>query len=163
MILWGNLLTSCRLPSPAALRIEGLCPLMPEETVLMLAALGFNRRTRIFLAGSHIYGGKSRLAVLTTLFPNLVTKENLLSSSEIEPFMNFTSQVRLVLLFPILSTFLDIKNVLMYPLLNIKISYPRFKIWDTFSFLGLSSDMISLIYYYFVTIVSSISLPVLNS
>lgn len=82
-----------KLPSPAALRIEGLCPLMPEETVLMLAALGFNRRTRIFLAGAHIYGGKSRLAVLTTLFPNLVTKEILLSSSEIEPFMNFTSQL----------------------------------------------------------------------
>lgn len=68
---------------------------MPEETVLMLAALGFNRGTHIYLAGSHIYGGKSRLAVLTTLFPNLVTKENLLSSQEIEPFMNFSSQVSL--------------------------------------------------------------------
>ncbi|KAK3021936.1 hypothetical protein RJ639_046135 [Escallonia herrerae] len=82
-----------KLPSPAALKSEGLCPLMPEETVLMLAALGFNRRTRIFLAGAHIYGGKSRMAALTTLFPNLVTKENLLSSSEIQPFMNFSSQL----------------------------------------------------------------------
>ncbi|KAK3016792.1 hypothetical protein RJ639_006058 [Escallonia herrerae] len=82
-----------KLPSPAALKSEGLCPLMPEETVLMLAALGFNRRTRIFLAGAHIYGGQSRMAALTTLFPNLVTKENLLSSSEIQPFMNFSSQL----------------------------------------------------------------------
>ncbi|CAL5410602.1 unnamed protein product [Camellia sinensis] len=82
-----------KLPSPVALRAEGLCPLMPEETVLMLAALGFNRKTRIFLAGAHIYGGKSRLAVLTSLYPNLVTKENLLSSSEIEPFTNFSSQL----------------------------------------------------------------------
>ncbi|KAK4347618.1 hypothetical protein RND71_033957 [Anisodus tanguticus] len=82
-----------KLPSPAALKAEGLCPLMPEETVLMLAALGFNRQTRIYLAGAHIYGGKSRLASLTTLYPNLVTKENLLSSSEIEPFKNFSSQL----------------------------------------------------------------------
>ncbi|XP_027183634.1 O-fucosyltransferase 15-like isoform X4 [Coffea eugenioides] len=82
-----------KLPSTAALREEGLCPLMPEETVLMLAALGFNRKTRIYLAGAHIYGGKSRLTALTTLFPNLVTKENLLSSAEIEPFANFSSQL----------------------------------------------------------------------
>lgn len=68
---------------------------MPEETVLMLAALGFNRRSHIYLAGSHIYGGKSRLNALTTLFPNLVTKEYLLSTSEIEPFANFSSQVNL--------------------------------------------------------------------
>ncbi|PHT90817.1 hypothetical protein T459_05930 [Capsicum annuum] len=81
------------LPSPADLKAEGLCPLMPEETVLMLAALGFNRQTRIYLAGANIYGGNSRLASLTTLYPNLVTKENLLSSSEIEPFKNFSSQL----------------------------------------------------------------------
>ncbi|XP_009613681.1 O-fucosyltransferase 15 [Nicotiana tomentosiformis] len=82
-----------KLPSSAALKAEGLCPLMPEETVLMLAALGFNRQTRIYLAGAHIYGGKSRLASLTTLYPNLVTKESLLSSAEIEPFKNFSSQL----------------------------------------------------------------------
>ncbi|KZV16138.1 hypothetical protein F511_13274 [Dorcoceras hygrometricum] len=82
-----------QLPSPSDLRSEGLCPLMPEETVLMLAALGFNRRSHIYLAGAQIYGGESRLAALTTLFPNLVTKENLLSSAEIEPFANFSSQL----------------------------------------------------------------------
>lgn len=59
----------------------------------MLAALGFHRKSHIFLAGAHIYGGKSRLAALTTLFPNLVTKENLLSPTEIQPFANFSSQV----------------------------------------------------------------------
>ncbi|KAJ8549775.1 hypothetical protein K7X08_033482 [Anisodus acutangulus] len=57
------------------------------------AALGFNRQTCIYLAGAHIYGGKSRLASFSTLYPNLVTKENLLSSSEIEPFKNFSSQL----------------------------------------------------------------------
>lgn len=59
----------------------------------MLAALGFKRKTRVYLAGAHIYGGKSRLAALTNLYPNMVTKENLLSSSEIEPFTNYSSQV----------------------------------------------------------------------
>lgn len=64
----------------------------------MLAALGFSRRTHIYLAGAHIYGGSARLAVLTTLFPNLVTKENLLSSTEMKAFANSSSQVNLALL-----------------------------------------------------------------
>lgn len=59
----------------------------------MLTALGFNRKTHIFLAGAQIYGGPSRLASLTSLYPHLVTKENLLSQSELEPFKNFSSQV----------------------------------------------------------------------
>ena len=59
----------------------------------MLAALGFNRKTHIFLAGAQIYGGPSRLASLTSLYPHLVTKENLLSPAELEPFKNFSSQV----------------------------------------------------------------------
>ncbi|PWA89618.1 GDP-fucose protein O-fucosyltransferase [Artemisia annua] len=82
-----------KIPSSERLKAEGLCPLMPEETVLMLAGLGFKRDTRIFLAGSHIYGGKSRLNALTTLFPNMFTKEDLLSSSEIQPFLNYSSQL----------------------------------------------------------------------
>ncbi|CAH9059198.1 unnamed protein product [Cuscuta europaea] len=82
-----------KLPSPAVLRSEGLCPLMPEETALVLASLGYNRQTRIYLAGAHIYGGKSRLAALTTLYPYLATKESLLSQSEIQPFANFSSQL----------------------------------------------------------------------
>ncbi|KAK8551637.1 hypothetical protein V6N12_040268 [Hibiscus sabdariffa] len=82
-----------KLPSPSMLRSEGLCPLTPEEAVLMLAALGFNRKTQIYVAGAQIYGGTSRLAALSNLYPNLVTKENLLSQTEIEPFMNFSSQL----------------------------------------------------------------------
>ncbi|XP_058081276.1 O-fucosyltransferase 15-like isoform X4 [Magnolia sinica] len=84
---------SSKLPSSALLRSEGKCPLTPEEAVLMLAALGFNRKTLIFLAGAHIYGGKSRMAALTSLYPNFVTKEDLLSSTEIRPFVNFSSQL----------------------------------------------------------------------
>ncbi|XP_014509082.1 uncharacterized protein At1g04910 [Vigna radiata var. radiata] len=82
-----------RLPSPSELRSEGLCPLTPEESILMLAALGFNRKTHIFVAGSNLYGGRSRLVALTSLYPKLVTKENLLSSTELEPFANYSSQL----------------------------------------------------------------------
>lgn len=59
----------------------------------MLAALGFTRKTHIFVAGSNLYGGRSRLVALTSLYPKLVTKENLLSSAELEPFANYSSQV----------------------------------------------------------------------
>ncbi|KAI3680495.1 hypothetical protein L6452_35266 [Arctium lappa] len=88
-----ELKNTTKIPSPETLKADGLCPLMPEEAVLMLAGLGFKRDTRIFLAGAHIYGGKSRLTALTSLFPNMVTKENLLSSSEIKPYLNFSSQL----------------------------------------------------------------------
>lgn len=86
-------MSCCRLPSPADLRSEGLCPLTPEEAVLMLAALGFNRKTRIYVAGAQIYGGSTRLSALNSLYPYLLTKENLLSATELEPFKNFSSQV----------------------------------------------------------------------
>ncbi|KAG7596738.1 GDP-fucose protein O-fucosyltransferase [Arabidopsis suecica] len=79
--------------SADVLRTEGLCPLTPEEAVLMLAALGFNRETRVFVAGANIYGGSKRLAVLTSLYPNLVTKEKLLTETELQPFKNFSSQL----------------------------------------------------------------------
>ncbi|XP_044512342.1 O-fucosyltransferase 15-like isoform X2 [Mangifera indica] len=84
---------TAKLPSPAELRSEGLCPLTPEESVLMLAALGFNRKTHIYVAGAQIYGGAQRLTALNTLYPYLVTKENLLSAAELEPFKNFSSQL----------------------------------------------------------------------
>lgn len=65
----------------------------PEEAILMLAALGFNRKTHIYVAGSNLYGGRSRLVALTSLYPKLVTKENLLSPDELKPFANYSSQV----------------------------------------------------------------------
>lgn len=82
-----------RLPSPADLRKMGRCPLTPEEAALMLSALGYKHGTYIYLAGSQIYGGKSRMLPFTSLYPNLVTKEDLLTPSELAPFRNFSSQV----------------------------------------------------------------------
>lgn len=79
--------------SPEELRISGKCPLTPEEAALMLSALGYKRETYIYLAGSRIYGGLSRLQPFMQLFPNVVTKEDLLSPEELKPFKNFSSQV----------------------------------------------------------------------
>ncbi|KAL3685516.1 hypothetical protein R1sor_003538 [Riccia sorocarpa] len=81
------------LRTAAALREDGKCPLTPEEAVLMLAALGFKRSTRIYLAGSHIYGGEERMAILTNLYPNIVTKRTLLTEEELAPFTNHSSQM----------------------------------------------------------------------
>ena len=79
--------------SPTDLRKMGRCPLTPEEAALVLAGLRFKRETYIYLAGSHIYGGKSRMDPFTRLYPNVITKENLLTPSELAPFRNFSSQV----------------------------------------------------------------------
>lgn len=65
----------------------------PEEAALVLAGLGFKRETYIYLAGSHIYGGNSRMEPFTSLYPNVITKETLLTYNELEPFRNFSSQV----------------------------------------------------------------------
>jgi len=91
MIFRGFLVNS--LISSKELKKKGKCPLTPEEVALVLSALGFGPKTYIFLAGSNIYGGRSRMIPLTKLFPNMVTKEDLLTPSELAPFKNFSNQL----------------------------------------------------------------------
>ncbi|KAF5201063.1 O-fucosyltransferase [Thalictrum thalictroides] len=79
--------------SPEELRRAGRCPLTPEEAGLVLSSLGFKRGTYIYLAGSQLYGENSRMLPFTSLYPNVVTKEDLLTPSELAPFMNFSSQL----------------------------------------------------------------------
>lgn len=54
-------------------RKEGLCPLTPEETALVLKALGIDRNVQIYIAAGEIYGGKRRMESLVAAFPNLVS------------------------------------------------------------------------------------------
>ncbi len=54
-------------------RQEGLCPLTPEETVLVLMGLGYDSSTLIYIAAGEIYGGEQRMAKLHAAFPNLVS------------------------------------------------------------------------------------------
>ncbi|CAD5172394.1 unnamed protein product [Musa acuminata subsp. malaccensis] len=74
-------------------RLDGLCPLTPEETALVLQALGFKRDTLIYIASGGIYGGERRLAALRASYPKIVRKEMLLSADELRPFQNHSTQM----------------------------------------------------------------------
>ncbi|CAN1829163.1 O-fucosyltransferase 39 [Linum perenne] len=64
------------------LRYQGRCPLTPEEIGLVLAALGFDNTTRLYLASHKVYGGEARISTLRTLFPLMEDKKSLASSEE---------------------------------------------------------------------------------
>lgn len=54
-------------------RRDGLCPLTPEETALVLRALGYEKDTQIYIAAGEIYGSDRRMAALYDAFPNVVS------------------------------------------------------------------------------------------
>ncbi|KAG0473695.1 hypothetical protein HPP92_015552 [Vanilla planifolia] len=74
-------------------RKDGLCPLTPEETALVLKALDIDRSTTIYIAAGEIYGGARRMAGLTAAYPNVVRKETLLEASDLSFFQNHSSQM----------------------------------------------------------------------
>ncbi|XP_058112465.1 rhamnogalacturonan I rhamnosyltransferase 1-like [Magnolia sinica] len=74
-------------------RKDGLCPLTPEETALILKALDIDRNVRIYIAAGEIYGGERRMLSLSSAYPNLVRKETLLESSDLRLFQNHSSQM----------------------------------------------------------------------
>ncbi|CAK9186595.1 unnamed protein product [Ilex paraguariensis] len=64
------------------LRNQGRCPLTPEEIGLLLAALGFNNKTRLYLASHKVYGGEARISTLRKLFPLMEDKKSIASVEE---------------------------------------------------------------------------------
>ncbi|ONK69386.1 uncharacterized protein A4U43_C05F22310 [Asparagus officinalis] len=74
-------------------RKDGLCPLTPEETALVLKALDIDRSITIYIAAGEIYGGARRMASLTSAYPNVVRKETLLGPSDLRFFQNHSSQM----------------------------------------------------------------------
>lgn len=64
------------------LRGQGRCPLTPEDIGLLLAALGFNNSTRLYLASHKVYGGEARISTLRELFPLMEDKKSLASAEE---------------------------------------------------------------------------------
>ncbi|KAK3024553.1 hypothetical protein RJ639_043493 [Escallonia herrerae] len=64
------------------LRNQGRCPLTPEEIGLLLAALGFDNSTRLYLASHKVYGGEARISTLRKLFPFMEDKKSLASAVE---------------------------------------------------------------------------------
>lgn len=74
-------------------RRDGLCPLTPEETALILTALDIDRSIQIYIAAGEIFGGEKRMAPLRATYPNLVRKETLLEPSDLRYFQNHSSQM----------------------------------------------------------------------
>ncbi|XP_024534136.1 O-fucosyltransferase 34 isoform X1 [Selaginella moellendorffii] len=74
-------------------RKDGLCPLTPEETALVLRALGYSNSTQLYIAAGEIYGSQRRMLALQAAFPNIVRKEMLLTPAELRPFYNHSSQM----------------------------------------------------------------------
>ncbi|XP_057494040.1 rhamnogalacturonan I rhamnosyltransferase 1 [Actinidia eriantha] len=74
-------------------RLQGLCPLTPEEAALVLQALDFDKDTQIYIASGEIYGSQRRLAALRTAFPQIMKKDMLLDPEELRQFQNHSSQM----------------------------------------------------------------------
>ncbi|KAE8676923.1 Detected protein of confused Function [Hibiscus syriacus] len=74
-------------------RKDGLCPLTPEETALILRALDIDNSYQIYIAAGEIYGGNRRMAGLAAAYPRLVRKETLLEPSDLGFFQNHSSQM----------------------------------------------------------------------
>ncbi|XP_039141886.1 rhamnogalacturonan I rhamnosyltransferase 1-like isoform X2 [Dioscorea cayenensis subsp. rotundata] len=74
-------------------RKDGLCPLTPEETALVFRALDIDQNVQIYIAAGEIYGGRRRMAALSSSYPNIVRKETLLQASDLQFFQNHSSQM----------------------------------------------------------------------
>ncbi|KAM7269729.1 hypothetical protein ACFE04_025226 [Oxalis oulophora] len=74
-------------------RSQGLCPLTPEEALLVLQAFSFSNDTQIYIASGEIYGSNRRLAALKAAFPRMVKKETILDAAALQQFQNHSSQM----------------------------------------------------------------------
>lgn len=66
-----------------SMKINGSCPLMPEEVGLLLQALGYPSTTIIYLAGSETFGGQRVLIPLRAMYANLVDRTSLCTRREL--------------------------------------------------------------------------------
>lgn len=64
-------------------KLNGSCPLMPEEVGLLLRAMGYPPTTRIYLAGSETFGGQRVMIPLRAMYTNLVDRSNLCHKYEL--------------------------------------------------------------------------------
>ncbi|CAA6662129.1 unnamed protein product [Spirodela intermedia] len=81
-VIWQGRVTNSQF-TDEELRSQGRCPLTPEEIGLLLAALGFDSNTRLYLASHKVYGGEARISALRKLFPQMDDKKSLASREEL--------------------------------------------------------------------------------
>ncbi|MFS7915318.1 putative GDP-fucose protein O-fucosyltransferase [Helianthus anomalus] len=72
-------------------KVNGLCPLMPEEVGLLLRAMGYPPTTRIYLAGSESFGGQRVMIPLRAMYTNLVDRSNLCNKYELNKLLGTES------------------------------------------------------------------------
>ncbi|XP_058113076.1 protein EMBRYO SAC DEVELOPMENT ARREST 30 [Magnolia sinica] len=62
---------------------NGSCPLMPEEVGLLLKAIGYLPETKVYVAGSEIFGGQRVLIPLRAMYLNLMDYTSLCTKKEL--------------------------------------------------------------------------------
>lgn len=55
-------------------RLNGSCPLMPEEIGILLRAYGYSWDTIIYISGGEVFGGQKKLIPLHGMFENIVDR-----------------------------------------------------------------------------------------
>lgn len=80
-VLWQGRVLNAQF-SDVELRNQGRCPLTPEEIGILLAALGFDNNTSLYLASHKVYGGEARISSLRNLFPLMEDKKSLTTLEE---------------------------------------------------------------------------------
>ncbi|CAI5501524.1 unnamed protein product, partial [Closterium sp. Naga37s-1] len=78
-----------------ARRKEGACPLTPKETALFLHAMGFPKKTLIYIAAGDIYGSKG-LTELTRYYPNTFTHSTLATPEELAALGGYQNRLAAV-------------------------------------------------------------------
>nr|KYP76461.1 DUF246 domain-containing protein At1g04910 [Cajanus cajan] len=67
-----------KLPvNSAEARLNGSCPLMPQEIGILLRAYGYSRDAIIYVSGGEVFGGQRTLIPLHAMFENVVDRTSL--------------------------------------------------------------------------------------
>ncbi|KAJ8751743.1 hypothetical protein K2173_025920 [Erythroxylum novogranatense] len=64
-------------------RLNGRCPLMPEEIGILLCAYGYSWDTIIYVSGGEVFGGQRTLIPLHAMFENVVDRTSLSAGWEL--------------------------------------------------------------------------------
>lgn len=66
-----------------AQRLNGSCPLMPEEIGIILRAYGYSWDTIIYISGGEVFGGQKKLIPFHAMFENVVDRTSLTTPWEL--------------------------------------------------------------------------------
>ncbi|XP_057491494.1 O-fucosyltransferase 27-like [Actinidia eriantha] len=64
-------------------RLNGSCPLMPEEVGILLRAYGYSWDTIIYISGGEVFGGLKKLIPIHGMFENIVDRTSLSTAWEL--------------------------------------------------------------------------------